>query len=337
MNPIHALLLVAFVLGGCVATHRNGAPEAPDPGRLPTAQRVMSVPGLRPCNDGGEGRLHIDPRQAVNVLVHGCNGSAGRFHALAEVLAFHGQQSACFTYDDRESLMVSSGKLANALATLAQHLETPRVTVIGHSMGGLIARKALVGERADPIRDEAIDLQLVTVSAPFSGIAAARACAVPALRLASFGLNDLVCWIVSGDSWYEITHASDFIRQPGTLAPQVRRHLKVVTDERGTCRRRDETGRCLEGDYIFSLDEQRYPPVANAPRTTDIVVPAGHVEIVGEAGVTPHKLIAVFQREGIVHATPAGRQSAFQELLAQLYGRWIGGEIEPACQACSPK
>ena len=112
-------------------------------------------------------------------------------------------------------------------------------------------------------------------------------CAATALRVASLGLNDLACWIVSGDSWYEITHASDFIRQPGSLAPQVRRHLKVVTDERGTCRRRDGTGQCLEGDYIFSLDEQRYPPVANAPRATDVVVPAGHVEIVGETWVTP--------------------------------------------------
>ncbi len=321
MNPIHAVLLLALVLGGCATAPRPVASDAPDPGRLPTAQRKVSVPGLRPCNEGVEGSLNIDPRQPVNVLVHGCNGSAGRFHALAEVLAFHGQQSACFTYDDRETLMASSGKLGAAIASLAQHLETPRVTVIGHSMGGLIARKALVRERADPLRGDGIDLQLVTVSAPFSGVAAARGCAATALRVASLGLNDLVCWIVSGDSWYEITHASDFIRQPGSLAPQVRRHLKVVTDERGTCRRRDDTGQCLEGDYIFSLDEQRYPPVANAPRATDVVVPAGHVEIVGETGVTPYKLIAVFQREGIVRATPPERQSAFLELLARLYGR----------------
>lgn len=321
MKPIPALLLVALLLGGCAATRQPVVPGAPDPGRLPTAQRMVSVPGLRPCNDGEEGALDIDPRQPVNILVHGCNGSAGRFHALAEVLAFHGQQSACFTYDYRETLMASSGKLGNAIAGLAQHLETPRVTVIGHSMGGLIARKALVSERADPLRDDRIDLRLVTVSAPFSGVAAARGCAVRALRVATFGINDLVCWIISGDSWYEITHASDFIRQPGSLVPQVRHHLKVVTDERGTCRRRDETGQCLEGDYIFSVEEQRYPPVANAPRAKDVVVPAGHVEIVGEAGVTPHKLIAVLQREGIVRATPPERRSAFQVLLARLYGR----------------
>ena len=171
----------------------------------------------------------------VNILVHGCNGSTGRFHALAEVLAFHGQQSACLTYNDRDSLMVSSGQLAHAIDTLAA--------------------------------------------------------------------------------------ASDFIQKPGTLAAQISRLLKVVTDERDSCRRRNNNGRRIESDHIFSLNEQRHPPVTRAARTTDVEVVAGHVEIVGESGVTPHKLIDVFQREGIVRATPPERQSAFQALLVQLHGQ----------------
>jgi pimeloyl-ACP methyl ester carboxylesterase len=321
MAPILALLLLAATLGGCATSDHSAVLEEGDPGRLPSAQRVVSVAGLRPCNEGKERTLQIDPSQPINILVHGCNGSTGKFHALAEVLAFHGQQTACFDYDDRDSLMTSSGQLARAVDTLAQHLETPKITVIGHSMGGLVARKALIENHPNPLRNAQIDLRLVTVSAPFAGIAAARMCAAPALRIATLGLNDLVCWLVSGDNWYEITPASGFIRDPGSLIPQVRSHLKVVTDERGTCRRRDDAGQCIEDDYIFSLDEQRYPRVTHAPRTTDVEVPAGHVEIVGESGVTPHKLIDVFQREGIVRATPPERQSAFQALLTQLYGR----------------
>jgi len=316
-----AALLLAITLSGCATPQRDAAIEAADPGRLPSAQKTVSVPGLRPCNDGASPTLHIDPSQPVNILVHGCNGSTGRFHALAEVLAFHGQQSACFAYDDRDSLMVSSGQLAHAVDALALYLDAPQITVIGHSMGGLVARKALIADHPEPVRNTKIDLRLVTVSAPFSGIAAARMCAAPALRVATLGLNDLLCWLVSGDNWYEITSASDFIQKPGSLAAQVSRHLKVVTDERGACRRRSDTGRCIESDTIFSLAEQRYPPVTRAPLTTDVEVVAGHVEIVGESGVTPHKLIDVFQREGIVRATPPERQSAFQALLAQLYGR----------------
>ncbi|MDP1928738.1 MAG: alpha/beta hydrolase [Thiobacillus sp.] len=321
MPLILALLLLVVTLGGCAANRHPDTVETADPGRLPSAQRQVNVAGLRPCNDGAAHTLLIDSSQPINILVHGCNGSTGKFHALAEVLAFHGQQTACFEYDDRDSLMVSSGQLAHAVDTLAQHLDTPTITVIGHSMGGLVARKAFIANHPYPLQNTQIDLRLVTVSAPFAGIAAARLCAAPALRIATLGLQDLACWLISGDNWYEITSASSFIQQPGSLIPQVQRHLKVVTDERGTCRRRDDTGQCIEDDYIFSVDEQRYPLVTQAFRTTDVEVPAGHVEIVGESGVTPYKLIDVFQREGIVRTTPPERLSAFQALLAQLYGQ----------------
>ncbi|MDP1925690.1 MAG: alpha/beta fold hydrolase [Thiobacillus sp.] len=321
MPLILALLILVATLGGCASNLLPNNGESADPGRLPSAQRPVNVAGLRPCNDDAARTLQIDPRQPINILVHGCNGSTGKFHALAEVLAFHGQQSACFDYDDRDSLMVSSGQLAHAVDALAQHLDTPAITVIGHSMGGLVARKAFIENHPRPLRNTQIDLRLVTVSAPFAGIAAARLCAAPALRIATLGLQDLACWLISGDNWYEITSASSFIQQPGSLIPQVRRHLKVVTDERGTCRRRDDAGQCIEDDYIFSVDEQRYSLVTLASRTTDVEVSAGHVEIVGESGVTPYKLIDVFQREGIVRNTPPERLSAFQALLAQLYGQ----------------
>ncbi len=321
MSPIPAMLLLAVTLCGCASNPLPGALDVKDPGRLPTAQRVVSVAGLRPCNDGPERTLKIDPDQPINILVHGCNGSTGRFRTLAEVLAFHGQQTACFEYDDRDSLMVSSGQLARAVDTLALHQNTPQITVIGHSMGGLVARKAFIDSHPSPSRNTQLDLRLVTVSAPFSGIASARMCAAPALRVATLGLNDLLCWLVSGDNWYEITSASGFIRNPGTLIPQVRSHLKIATDERGTCRRHNDSDQCIEDDYIFSLGEQQYPPATHTSRTTDVEVAAGHVEIVGESGVTPYKLINVFQREGIIRATPPERLSAFQALLTELYGR----------------
>ncbi len=329
MRTLSVMLLAVF-LGGCAGYPGTAAIDATDPGRLPTAHREVEVAGLRPCNEGAGRTLRIDPGQPINVLVHGCNGSTGKFRALAEVLAFHGQQTACFEYDDRDSLMVSSGQLAHAVDVLAQHLETPQVTVIGHSMGGLVARKALIEDHPSPSRNPKADLRLVTVSAPFSGIESARMCAVPVLRVATLGLNDLVCWLISGDNWYEITAASRFIRDPGKLISRVSSHLKVVTDERGTCRRHNEAGTCIEDDYIFSLDEQRYPPVTQAPRTVDVEVAAGHVEIVGESGVTPHKLIEVFQREGIIRATPPERMSAFRALLAKLYAAGDGG---PGLQA----
>ena len=321
MSPTLPLVLLLAILAGCGFTQRIAENDEGDPGRLPSAAQAVTVAELGPCNESKDRTLHLDPRQPVNVLVHGCNGSTGNFRALAEVLAFHGQQSACFTYDDRDSLRVSAGRLATAIVMIARYLETPEVTVIGHSMGGLVARMALTDASRDWGLNRQINLKLVTVSAPFAGIAAARFCALPVLRIASLGLNDIACWLISGDNWYEITGASDFIRQPGPLAPQVRGHLSVVTDERQSCRRRDGSSRCLVDDYVFSLAEQRHPLVTDLPGTTNVEIRAGHVEIVGEPGVTPHKLIVVLQREGIVRPTPPERQSAFEDLLAQLYRR----------------
>jgi hypothetical protein len=46
----------------------------------------------------------------VTILVHGCFGSAGRFRPLAQVYAFQGQQTACFSYNDRNRLFTSKAQ-----------------------------------------------------------------------------------------------------------------------------------------------------------------------------------------------------------------------------------
>jgi uncharacterized lipoprotein YajG len=52
MTPKLALLLLAVILGGCATQPHPNAIEVADPGRLPSAQQVVSISGLRPCNDG---------------------------------------------------------------------------------------------------------------------------------------------------------------------------------------------------------------------------------------------------------------------------------------------
>ena len=301
MKRIVALLLLA-IASGCATTPSTPARDVADPGRLPSASLALNVPGLRPCSEAEDRALHLDPQQPVNILVYGHNGTVEGFRGLAAAFAAQGQQTVCFDYDGRASLMQVSGQLAGAIDQLAPRLATPSITVIGHSLGGLIARKALVRDRPDPVRSANVELQLVTISAPFSGVAAAGMCASPALRVGTLGLTDLVCWLISGEDWYEITPASDFIRHPGELQPQVRRHLMIVTDERGTCRRHAESGQCIEGDYVLSLAEQQLPAATPPSRSTLVEVPAGHSEIIGGADAIPRKLIAVFEREGLVHS-----------------------------------
>lgn len=321
-------VLLSFMLvslTGCAAITKDPALLTFDQSRLPPADISLTIPGLGPCTDNPNRTLHLNSRQPVTVLVHGCRGSTGNFRALAEVMAFHGQQTACFTYNDRASLMVSSGQLAASLDTLVGQMSNKEVTVVGHSQGALIARKALVADRPDPMRDSETKLKLVTISGPFSGIASAQQCGspTPLMMLLTLGLVKPLCMIVSGDKWFEITSASDFIRQPGQLLGQVQTYLKIDTDERGTCRRFDNTGVCVESDYVFSLDEQIYLPVNFPDNKTaglkNVEIKAGHVEIVGDQRVAPLKLIAVLQQNGILNRTEEKRSAAFSRLLARLY------------------
>jgi dienelactone hydrolase len=285
------------------------------PGQLPAPDVTVGIAQLRPCDSSPDATLRFNSRRPVAVLVHGCRGSAGHFRSLAQLYAFHGQQAICFSYDAGDSLVRSASQLQAALRLLAGHLQGADIRVIGHSMGGLVARKAMEG--AGGPREPNIDL--VTISAPFAGIAVASPCGNKALQWLSLGLVPGICWAITGDNWHEITAASSFIRNPGELPPSIRRHLKIVTDERNSCRRAGRDGACLESDEIFSVAEQYHPLVESFPRLTNVEVRAGHVEIVGSTNVVPRKLLAILQEQGVLASTPQDRQAALEQLLARLY------------------
>ncbi|MCB1917063.1 MAG: hydrolase [Rhodocyclaceae bacterium] len=319
MTALRALLLsIALLLAACASPW----PYAPDPSpigsaRLPPANTKARISGLGPCTDSADRTLSLARGEPVTVLVHGCRGSAGKFRSLAEVLAFHGRRSACFSYDDRDSLTASAGRLALAVNELAKVSDAPQITLIGHSQGGLVARKAVVRGRETAV-DGGVPIDLVTVSAPFAGIRSANPCALPWLRVATLGLNDLMCWLISGDKWFQITSASDFIRFPGPLADPVRRHLMIVTDESGSCRQHDADGNCRVSDHVFALDEQGLPDaVGAAPLRVELR--AGHVAVVGYPGASPDQLIETLQHHAVIPETAAGRREALQRLLARLY------------------
>ena len=316
----HAIGAVAAgLLAGCAPT--PPIPDASDlaRGRLPEPTVAVRIPGLGPCTDNPDRTLRFDARQPVAILVHGCWGSAGLFRGLAQVLAFHGQQAACFSYDDRDSMMKSSAELIAAVTALGRSLDSKAITLVGHSQGGLIARKALVDERADRLEAEDLRLRLVTVSGPFAGIAAASHCGDPAVARLTRGWIGPMCRVVTGDKWHEITRFSGFILEPGTLRPQVRDYIKVDTDERASCRP-GEYGACAEPDLVFSLEEQRSAAVEGDPRARVEEVKAGHVEIVGDQARAPVKLIALLQRYGVILPTDPHRAEALRRLLIAVYG-----------------
>ena len=315
-----SLFSVISILTGC-ATPVPSDPDLAsiDNSNLPTPNLSVKIPGLSPCTTTSDSSIHLNSSEPVNIIVHGCFGSAALYRALAQVFAFHGQQAVCFNYNDRDSLTRSSVELIEALNLLSARMNNQKITVLGHSQGGLIARKALVSEREDKLDAEDVSLRLVTVSAPYAGIAAADHCASPTAQLLSLGLVIPACRIISGGKWYEITHASDFIQKPGELLEQVSTHLKIVTDEKGTCRRYNEGGACVEDDFVFSTKEQYFERVDNSSRVENVEVSAGHAEIVGDYRVPPNKLIKLLQLKGIMHNTPVAKKEGLAALLSRLY------------------
>ena len=314
------LCLMAGMLVACATpVPRDAEFSRIDESNLPTPDQHFTVPGLSHCTTDPDTRLRLNSEQPVTIIVHGCFGSAARFRALSQVFAFHGQQSICFSYNDRDSLDKSADELVAALDTLSAQMQNSQLTVIGHSQGGLISRRALTdrAERSPQRMD--FTPRLVTISSPFGGIAAASHCGSTTARWISLGLVVPVCRLISGGKWYEITQPSPFIQQPGTLLPQVVEHLKIVTDERDSCRRTGEMGRCAESDFVFTSEEQYFEAVDSDSSVKNIEITAGHAEIVGDHQMVPYKLISLLQQEGIMRGTEASRQAQLERLLARLY------------------
>jgi pimeloyl-ACP methyl ester carboxylesterase len=317
MKPLALLALLALLTACGTRATREAAYYQMEQGKLPTPNVALTIPGLGPCTDNPDRTLRIDANQPLHVLVHGCFGSSGEFRGLAQVLAFHGQQTACFTYDDRDALTDSASQLRSAVNQLAEQTRSPLITVIGHSQGALISRKSLTDLPLAPPRRQP-ELRLVTISGPFNGIASAETCGRRWLFPLTLGLLPASCYVVTGAKWADITYSSNFIREPGLLVPQVSDYLKIDTDERDSCRR-EEDGRCVEDDDVFSLAEQHNPQVEKDARARRVEVKAGHVEIVGDKRVAPTKLIATLQQQGVIRPTEPERLSAFHSLLARVY------------------
>lgn len=318
MKAILLLSLLA-ILSGCSTSPYIKEEQPIKAGQLPEPNTQVQIDGLGACTDAQYRTIEFNADYPISILVHGCNGSAGRFRSLAELYAFHGQQAVCYSYDDRDSLVQTADKLVTAIEQLSAATNNPNISIIGHSMGGLVARKAMESKDIKHDSDTSPSIQLVTVSAPLAGIKAANTCNSPTLNWLSLGIIPGICWGITGDNWNEITSTSNFINQTKPLSSSVDRYLKVVTNEENSCRQRDDQGICSESDYVFSLPEQYHPIIDNYSQVTNVEVQAGHVEIVGDKSVIPWKLIHILQEQQMLSATPPERQEALQDLLVRLY------------------
>ncbi len=286
---------------------------------LPKPDISVNIPSLSNCTYSNDSTINLNSNEPIIIIVHGCFSSAGRFRSLADVFALHGQQAICFEYNDRNSLTKSSSELISSLQKLSKETKKHDFSVISHSQGGLIARRAFINEREDKLIEDDIKVDLTTISAPFGGIQAASHCGSSTLAWLSLGLTKPICQLITGDKYTEIPPNSEFIQSPGTLIPNIKRHIKIVTDESNSCRRYANNGNCAEDDYVFSVEEQINKLVDEEVKLTSILSKAGHVEIVGDENISPQKLISILQDKGVMNTTPANLRKSLALLISKLY------------------
>ena len=275
---------------------------------------------LDDCDNYSQQLVELDRGKEVILLVHGCKASSGRFLTLKKVIESYDQQAICFNYDYRDRLEQSAGRLLQSINQLIGLIGPPHLTIIGHSQGGLVARRALIAERKDcRLLDGIQKIRLVSISSPFNGIQASSHCGMNTLHILSAGLSVLICQGVAGSIWSEVHPRAPFINQPGKLTDAVYDHLKINTDERESCRSRNVSGSCVESDFVFSLEEQYHPLVDNDRRVTNVMLKVGHALAVGIEGHPPHQLIEVLRKYNVMRRDMAVSEVEDRALLARLY------------------
>src|SRR2546425_5485674 len=113
------------------------------------------------------------------VLVHGLFGDPTNFLLLRRYLAGHGMRNfAAFSYPPRFDYQRLAPRLGDLIDTICLATGAPEVDLVGHSLGGLIARYLVEMPRACRVR------RLVTLGAPYF------ATALPPEELAIFAAAD---------------------------------------------------------------------------------------------------------------------------------------------------
>ena len=108
-----------------------------------------------------------DPRKIPVLFVHGINGSPASFGRLIDRLDRTRYQPWIYYYPSGLHLDAIAEHLDQTMAKLQSRHRFPRLAVVAHSMGGLVAR-GFIQEHARNVRPAEIPL-LVTIATPWGG------------------------------------------------------------------------------------------------------------------------------------------------------------------------
>ncbi|MBL8913790.1 MAG: alpha/beta hydrolase [Archangium sp.] len=125
---------------------------------------------FRATRRGDHGIHFLEPHQAGRLpvlFIHGINGSPRNFEKLIEHLDRTKYEPWVAYYPSGIRLPVLSQILAGLLIRLKESYDVPRIFIVAHSMGGLVARSAL--QQLAAKNQGALIAGLVTLDTPWGG------------------------------------------------------------------------------------------------------------------------------------------------------------------------
>ena len=122
----------------------------------------------------------------IVILIHGYNSSPERMTPLCNSISAAGYECGTFAYPNDQAIADSAALLSRKLIRLRQMYPNRKVTLVTHSMGGLVAREVIENSALDPGNVT----QLMMIAPPSQGTSCAY-----------------IVW--SGDLWEHFLHTHD--------------------------------------------------------------------------------------------------------------------------------
>jgi pimeloyl-ACP methyl ester carboxylesterase len=101
----------------------------------------------------------------IVIVVHGFNSTPARNQPMLEAIRAAGHPCGAFAYPNDYTIRASAHLLSSELRRLAQHYPERRVTLVCHSMGGMVARACVEDSLYDPGNVD----RLIMIAPPTSG------------------------------------------------------------------------------------------------------------------------------------------------------------------------
>jgi uncharacterized alpha/beta hydrolase family protein len=174
------------------------------------------------ARDNGPGVYFLEAYDAARVpvlFIHGMSGYPQEFKGLIKALDKERLQPWVFMYPSGYDLLDIAKLLNTLVARLTEQYAVPKLCVVAHSMGGLVARKFVALHEAE--RPQHAIRTLVTINSPLDGMPSA-----------SWGVR-MAPKVVP--SWYDISPGSEFLENlyDKPLSDNIEYHLLFAFDDSG--------------------------------------------------------------------------------------------------------